>query len=121
MSTKFWKFFKFIFPTSYTYYKTTNLKIFNFNLIVYRIFFRCYTYNINKDNKNLGGNTMNLGKEIRMRRVQNDMTVTELAAKLGVTMQYLSGIEHNKRNPSMKLLRKLAKELNCSVFDFIEE
>ena len=47
MSTKFWKFFKFIFPTLYTYYKTTNLKIFNFNLIVYRIFFRCYTYNIN--------------------------------------------------------------------------
>ena len=64
---------------------------------------------------------MNLGKEIRMRRVQNDMTVTELAAKLGVTMQYISGIEHNKRNPSMKLLRKMAKELNCSVFDFIEE
>ena len=48
MSTKFWKFFKFIFPTLYTYYKTTNLKIFNFNLIVYRIFFRCYTYNINR-------------------------------------------------------------------------
>ena len=56
MSTKFWNFFKFIFPTLYTYYKTTNLKIFKFNLIVYRIFFRCYTYNINKDNKYLGGN-----------------------------------------------------------------
>ena len=30
---------------------------------------------------------MNLGKEIRMRRVQNNMTVTELAAKLRETMQ----------------------------------
>lgn len=64
---------------------------------------------------------MNLGKEIRMRRVQNDMNVTEFAAKLGITMQYLSAIEHNKRTPSINLLRKMAKELNCSVFEFIEE
>lgn len=64
---------------------------------------------------------MNLGKEIRMRRVQNDMNGKEFAAKLGITIQYLSAIEHNRRNPSMNLLRKMAKELGCSVFEFIEE
>lgn len=64
---------------------------------------------------------MNLGKEIRMRRVQNDMNGKEFAAKLGITIQYLSAIEHNRRNPSMALLRKMAKELGCSVFEFIEE
>ena len=64
---------------------------------------------------------MNLGKEIRMRRVQNDMNGKEFAAKLGITIQYLSAIEPNRRNPSMNLLRKMAKELGCSVFEFIEE
>lgn len=64
---------------------------------------------------------MNLGKEIRMRRVQNDMNGKEFAAKLGITIQYLSAIEHNRRKPSMNLLRKMAKELGCSVFEFIEE
>ena len=33
----------------------------------------------------------------------------------------MSNIEHGKRNPSLKLLKKLAKELGCSVYEFIEE
>ena len=43
------------------------------------------------------------------------------ASKVDITEQYMSNIEHGKRNPSLKLLKKLAKELGCSVYEFIEE
>ena len=64
---------------------------------------------------------MEVGKVIKIKRIEKDLKVKELASKVEITEQYMSNIEHGKRNPSLKLLKKLAKELGCSVYDFIEE
>ena len=64
---------------------------------------------------------MEVGKVIKIKRIEKDLKVKELASKVEITEQYMSNIEHGKRNPSLKLLKKLAKELGCSVYEFIEE
>ena len=64
---------------------------------------------------------MEVGKVIKIKRIEKDLKVKELASKVDITEQYMSNIEHGKRNPSLKLLKKLAKELGCSVCEFIEE
>ena len=66
-------------------------------------------------------NIMEIGKVIKIKRIEKDLKVKELASKVDITEQYMSNIEHGKRNPSLKLLKKLAKELGCSVYEFIEE
>lgn len=63
-----------------------------------------------------------MGKKIKIARIKKGLKTKELAARVGVSAQYLSDIERGKyKNPSLKLLRKIAKELDCSVLDFIEE
>ena len=64
---------------------------------------------------------MEVGKVIKIKRIEKDLKVKELASEVDITEQYMSNIEHGKRNPSLKLLKKLAKELGCSVYEFIEE
>ena len=62
-----------------------------------------------------------VGKVIKRRTIEKDLKAQEMASKVEITEQYMSNIEHGKRNPSLKLLKKLAKELGCSVYEFIEE
>ena len=64
---------------------------------------------------------MEVGKVIKIKRIEKDLKVKELGSKVEITEQQMSNIEHGKRNPSLKLLKKLAKELGCSVYEFIEE
>lgn len=45
-----------------------------------------------------------------MREVQ-EFSLNELAKKPGITKSYLSTLEHDKRNPSMHTVEKLAKSL----------
>ena len=64
---------------------------------------------------------MSTGKKIKLKRVENDMMLKELAEAVGVTLQHMSAVENGRKTASLKLLRKIAKELDCSVLDFIEE
>ena len=64
---------------------------------------------------------MTVGKKIRMKRVAQDMEVKELAEAVGVTLQHMSAVENGRKTASLKLLRKIAKELDCSLYEFIEE
>lgn len=52
-----------------------------------------------------------LGEEIRRLRLQAGYTLRGLAADLGVSAAHMSDIEHNRRRPSEKLLRKIADRL----------
>jgi transcriptional regulator with XRE-family HTH domain len=52
-----------------------------------------------------------LGEEIRRLRLQAGYTLRGLAADAGVSAAHLSDIEHNRRRPSEKLLRKIADKL----------
>jgi transcriptional regulator with XRE-family HTH domain len=52
-----------------------------------------------------------LGEEIRRFRLLAGFTLRGLAASLEVSAAHLSDIEHNRRRPSEKLLRKIADKL----------
>ena len=53
--------------------------------------------------------------------VAKDLQVKELAERVGVTLQHMSAVENGRKTASLKLLRKIAKELDCSLYEFIEE
>lgn len=59
---------------------------------------------------------MNLGERIRELRQAKQLTLRDLAAKVGVGFTYISKIENHKleegHSPSEKLLHKLAAELD---------
>jgi len=52
-----------------------------------------------------------LGEEIRRLRLHAGFTLRGLAADLDISAAHLSDIEHNRRRPSEKLLRKVADKL----------
>lgn len=49
------------------------------------------------------------------------LTQKELAEKVEVSREYISAIENGRYNPSLNLLKKIAKALNTTVKDLIEE
>jgi len=64
-----------------------------------------------------------LGQEIRRLRLQAGVTLRGLAAKLLVSPAHLSDLEHNRRGPSEKLLRRIAHELRHvgATFNALQE
>ena len=58
---------------------------------------------------------MSIGKRIRGKRQELKLTQEELARALGLTPQHISGIEQDKRSPSLSSLAKLAEELGVTV------
>jgi len=58
---------------------------------------------------------MSIGKRIRKRRQELKLTQEDLARALGLTPQHISGIEQDKRSPSLASLAKLAEELGITV------
>ncbi|MHB8079255.1 MAG: helix-turn-helix domain-containing protein [Candidatus Krumholzibacteriia bacterium] len=67
--------------------------------------------------------TSTLSLEIRRLREQSGLSLRGLGALVGVSASHLSDIEHDRRRPSEKLLRALARELRASgaTFDGLEE
>ena len=63
---------------------------------------------------------MSTGKKIKLKRGEKDMMLKELAEAVGVTLQHMSAVENGRKTASLKLLRKIAEELDCRVVDFIE-
>lgn len=58
---------------------------------------------------------MTIGERIRKRRLALKITQQELAKALTVTPQHISGIEQEKRSPSLPFLSKLAEELGVTT------
>jgi transcriptional regulator with XRE-family HTH domain len=58
-----------------------------------------------------------LGERIRELREHHDLSVRELAKKIGVSAPFLSDIELGRRHPSDDVLKLLAKELGTTVDD----
>ena len=62
-----------------------------------------------------------LGDKIRKIRKSENLTVSVLAEKAGVSESYISQLERGLVDPSVSLLRKLAFCLNVSVASFFDE
>jgi len=58
---------------------------------------------------------MTIGKRIRERRLELKLTQEDLARALHLTPQHISGIEQDKRTPSLTSLARLAEELGVTV------
>ena len=61
---------------------------------------------------------MLIGSKIRKLRLEKGITQIELAKKAGISNTYLSDIENERTNPSLKTLLKIAKALETN-FDMI--
>jgi transcriptional regulator with XRE-family HTH domain len=68
-------------------------------------------------------NPPHLGEEIRWLRLRAGFTLRGLASDLDVSPAHMSDIEHNRRRPSEKLLRKIALKLKGvgATYDSLEQ
>lgn len=62
-----------------------------------------------------------LSKAIRMQRLERDLSQEQLAELCDMDQTYLSQIERNKRQPSLKTLRKIAKALGLKLSDLVQD
>lgn len=58
---------------------------------------------------------------IKAYREKVGITQEQLAEDLDITRPYLTDIENGQRTPSLALLEKIAKSLNTTVKELIEE
>ncbi|WP_422445275.1 helix-turn-helix transcriptional regulator [Thermoanaerobacterium sp. DL9XJH110] len=58
---------------------------------------------------------------IKETRESVGLTQKELANTVGVSREYISALENGRYSPSLNLLKKIAKTLNVSVKDLIED
>jgi transcriptional regulator with XRE-family HTH domain len=64
--------------------------------------------------------TKTLGQRIRELREKKDLSLRELAKKIGVSAAFLSDVELGRRYPSEKVLISLAQKLDSTVQDLRE-
>lgn len=64
---------------------------------------------------------MELGKNIAKLRDIHKMTAIELAKKIGVNPSHISQIENGKKFPSIEVLQKIAKTLNTTISELLDE
>ncbi|MBQ5674065.1 MAG: helix-turn-helix transcriptional regulator [Lachnospiraceae bacterium] len=53
-----------------------------------------------------------IGETLRLLRVFNDYTMTEMSKKVGLSQSYISELENGKKQPSLEIIEKYA-----TVFD----
>lgn len=64
---------------------------------------------------------LKIGKKIRYIRLQNKLTLQEIAQRTGFTKGYLSLIEQGKKSPPIATLSKIARALNVDIPAFFEQ
>lgn len=60
-----------------------------------------------------------LGRNIRARRAERNLSQEQLGFASGLDRTYVSGLERGKRNPSFVVLFRLAHALDLSVAEFL--
>lgn len=67
-------------------------------------------------------NTKIVGENLRKIRIKKNITQSEISKLTGISNVYLSNLEKGiKKNPSIKILEKIASALNVSVDEFFKE
>ncbi len=64
---------------------------------------------------------MSVGRNIKLFRINAGLKQKDLARLVGVNIQHLSAIENDKKEPSLSLLKKIAKELSVPLSIFFWE
>jgi transcriptional regulator with XRE-family HTH domain len=61
-----------------------------------------------------------IGPAIRQLRQQQDLSLSDLAGKTGISVSYLSRLEKGKSIPSFLALNQIAQQLGISIGFFVE-
>ena len=56
-----------------------------------------------------------LGMRIRFLRKQKKLSIEDLALECGINRNYLCDLENGKRNPTLRILEKIANGLEISI------
>lgn len=64
---------------------------------------------------------MRIKNRIKQIRIMQDLTQTELAAKVGCTQAYIALLESGIKSGSVPVLRSLAAALHCTVDELLKE
>lgn len=62
-----------------------------------------------------------LSKALRMRRLEAELSQEQLAEMCDMDQTYLSQIERNRRQPSIRVLRKIAVALDIKLSDIFHD
>ena len=62
-----------------------------------------------------------IGSRIRELRKDRKINLVDMAEKVGLSPSYLSQIERGLINPSLASLRKVARELNVPIYEFLKD
>ena len=64
---------------------------------------------------------MDIGKRIRQLRIQNDLTLEELASRTELTKGFLSQLERNLSSPSIQTLEDITEALGTTMAKFFAD
>ena len=62
-----------------------------------------------------------VGANVRRLRVERKLTQEQLAHEAKIDLTYLGGIERGRRNPSVDVLGRIARALQCNPRQFFDE
>ena len=63
---------------------------------------------------------MTLGEKLKQLRIKENMSQEDLALECGVNKNYLSDLERGCRNPTVKILAKIANGLGISLSELFK-
>jgi transcriptional regulator with XRE-family HTH domain len=58
---------------------------------------------------------MNIGNAIQLVRTKRKLSQTELAARAGISVSYLSLLERSKRDPALSIIEKITAALGMPI------
>ena len=58
---------------------------------------------------------MKIGKTLKLVRIMKGLRQKDLADKLGISPNYLSAVENDKREPSLSFIKLVSKELDVPL------
>lgn len=64
---------------------------------------------------------MSIGENVKKIRENAGLTQEKLAASIGIGRSMLAQIERGTKTLTLPLAEIAAKELNCNIYDFLEE
>lgn len=65
-------------------------------------------------------NTMTFGGLVRSLRLSDEITQVELARKMGISKQFLSDVEHNRKDIGISFAKKISDVLGYSIEPLLE-
>ena len=62
---------------------------------------------------------MDIGGKIKRHREDRRLTQTELSKAIGISRSYLSDVENNRNNPSIRTVENIAKKLGMTLCELL--